>query len=51
MAIPLFEHQKKAIDQLKTGSVLCGGVGSGKSITAISYYFDIECDKMIKRHT
>jgi len=36
--IKLFEHQKVAVDQLKTGSILCGGVGSGKTLTAISYY-------------
>ena len=44
----LFDYQKLAIAQLKTGSALVGGVGSGKSITAISYYFDVECEKMSK---
>lgn len=36
--VTLFEHQKIAVDQLKTGSILCGGVGSGKTLTSISYY-------------
>lgn len=33
----LFEHQKKAIEQLATGKVLVGGTGSGKSITSLVY--------------
>jgi hypothetical protein len=47
MNINLFDYQKEAIDKLKTGSILCGGVGSGKSRTAIYYYFQ-ECGGKIK---
>lgn len=39
MAIPLYEHQKKAIKQMKNGCILCGDVGTGKSRTALAYYF------------
>lgn len=40
MAItPLYEYQIDAITRMKTGCVLCGGVGSGKSLTAIGYYY------------
>lgn len=43
MAVELNEYQLKAIDQLKNGSILSGGVGSGKSRTAIGYYLFKEC--------
>lgn len=41
--IELDIQQLKAIEQLKTGSILVGGVGSGKSRTALAYYFLKEC--------
>lgn len=39
MGVELFEHQKEALERMKNGCILCGGVGSGKSITSIAYYF------------
>jgi hypothetical protein len=36
--IELYEHQKDAIALLRSGSVLYGGVGSGKTATALGYY-------------
>jgi len=39
MSIKLFDYQIQAVNQMKNGCVLCGGVGSGKSLTALSYYY------------
>jgi len=48
VAINLFEHQKEAIGRLRSGSILVGGVGSGKSRTALAYYYTNECGGKIK---
>lgn len=43
MAISLYEHQRAAVNKLDSGKILCGGVGTGKSRTALAYYFEKEC--------
>lgn len=35
----LFDYQRDAIDKMKNGCILCGGVGSGKSFTSLCYYY------------
>jgi hypothetical protein len=41
----LYEHQKKAIEDLSNGKILWGGVGTGKTKTALGYYRKNEYDK------
>lgn len=36
------DYQLKAVDSLGSGSILCGGVGSGKSFTALLYFWTKE---------
>ena len=35
----LYDYQLDAIERLRTGCVLNGGVGSGKSLTSLGYYY------------
>ena len=37
--ISLYDYQLDAIDRMKNGCILCGGVGSGKSRTSLAYYY------------
>ena len=39
MAIKLYGYQLAALRQMHNGCILCGGVGSGKSLTALAYYY------------
>ena len=37
--ISLRDYQMDAVKRMKNGCILCGGVGSGKSRTALAYYY------------
>ena len=46
MNIKLYKYQLDAVHKMKTGCILCGGVGSGKSLTSLAYYFTQEGGKL-----
>ena len=39
MSIELRDYQLDAVDRLRNGYILCGGVGSGKSRTSLAYFY------------
>ena len=42
--VKLYDYQKEAIEKMRNGCILCGGVGSGKSLTSIAYFLK-DCGK------
>lgn len=42
-------HQAEVLPKLHNGSVLVGGVGSGKTTTALAYYVQIVCEGFLDR--
>lgn len=38
-AIGLYDYQRKAVERLSDGCILCGGVGTGKSRTSLAYFY------------
>lgn len=46
--VELYDHQLEAIEHMKNGCILVGGVGTGKSRTALAYYFLKECGGQLK---
>lgn len=43
MRLELYPHQASAVAKLSTGSILVGGVGTGKSRTALAYFYTKVC--------
>lgn len=46
MSIKMYDYQLDAIERMRTGCILCGGVGSGKSRTSLAYYFTQQGGKL-----
>lgn len=46
MGITLRDYQLDAVNRMHNGCILCGGVGSGKSRTALAYYYMLEGGKV-----
>ena len=41
------QHQREAISKMRNGCILCAGVGTGKSMTALGYYYICVCNGVI----
>ena len=46
----LYEYQRKAINNMRNGCILNGGVGSGKSRTGLYYYFKEQGGKITDKY-
>ena len=39
MGVSLYDYQRTAVNDLRDGCILCGGVGTGKSRTSLAYFY------------
>ena len=46
--INLYPHQREAVERLKNGCILWAETGTGKSLTALAYFCEKECDHLRK---
>ena len=47
MSLEIATYQRDAVNQMKNGCILCGTVGSGKSRTALLYFYEKVCKGQI----
>ena len=44
--VSMYDYQMEAIDKMKNGCILCGGVGTGKSRTSLAYFYKLYGGKL-----
>ena len=44
--VSMYDYQMEAIDKMKNGCILCGGVGTGKSRTSLAYFYKLHGGKL-----